>query len=40
MLLVYAAMYFAKRYKEQEFYERMKKDGVDFERLDIEGLDV
>ncbi|KXY50991.1 hypothetical protein CN357_04910 [Bacillus cereus] len=36
----YAAMYFEERYEEQEFYERMKKDGVESKQLNIEGLYV
>lgn len=36
----YAAMYFKKRYEEQEFYERMKKDGVESEQLNVDGLYV
>lgn len=36
----YAAMYFKKRYEEQEFYERMKKEGVESEQLNVDGLYV
>lgn len=36
----YTAMCFKKRYEEQEFYERMKKEGAESKQLDIEGLYV